>query len=1208
MVAGTKEARLRFVIDSSDAREAARDIDRLADETDRAGRETDQLASSSQKAGSALRGLTGIVAALIGALATREVLEFASAWQETENRLRLVTDSTEELVGVQNDLIAVAQGTFNSFSATANTYAQLARSTEELNISSSELIAVTETINQTIALSGTTAQSAAAALFQFRQGIAAGALRGQELNSVLEQTPELARAIAEGLGVSIGELRELGEEGQLTAERVIGAIQNQAEAVAEDFNNLEPTIGQIQTALSTAFQVQFITPAKDELAEFTDLLADPQTLRNIEAIGETLGRVFEAALGIINQTVSGINEVINRVEIESLTRRIRAVEGLRDDAIAERGRLSSLSPTERVLDNLGSGVSDPLAATDTRITSLNNQIAELTDELKDLIDPVASASRSLDDLGESSDRTATSIEGLGGSADDAEINARGPEDAIARAVAAQVQAVEQRILSGVGVATTERLDSAIIEELKSIRRNLEREDLSQSELLQLSEALNDQTERLQKAIRDAGERDANDQSDFFEDLERFSAGLSELTRSFDLATRGIERFRDESDNTVERLASLAEGVGFGLEGVLGGLQGGIAQLFGSGGFTQTLGQLGSIFGAVGQFGAFVSTAVGLFSAIFGRESSNEAGLGFNTSTGNVTFIDQDGSDADENAQVRDEIFDNATAVIDVIRDLTGANSFNDPSTPINEGGISIGVRNDDIRVGFGGASLNDPNTQFFENSRSGAEEAVDEVIKLFISSLEGGEQELVDFAQAAAGAGRPLEEIVDVLDVLSQVLDENKDALTDYAVAAAQAGRDAQEIAEGVDALNAVLELAAEPLSDVESALKTIDDAVNPVIEDLQALGLSIDEIGQVAIEAARAVGVDFVRQLEQDILDFTNSTVGAFNALIEGQEQILSDAQALLDRGAITPEEFDLVQVRNALEREQFFAGLSPDELETLGDFFGVIEDSGGAVALVLTQLTSAFNDFVDNVGDTRDALQDEADQLRSVADAIFSTRDAIDLRFPSQSGGELLQSLRSELLGLREGALAGDNTAFEQIPDVANRLVDLGRDLFGSTSQFAEVRDFALSILDQTGGLADSRSNKLLSEIEALNTQVDALNDIRDILASPDPSVELLQSQLDQGNIQTDLIRELLAQYIELTQEAQARRLTPEQAQRVTESFFETNEPAAGSGTVQVARFDESVTILSEIRDQNRLMSRYLKQINQEQTRSRASAALTG
>lgn len=230
-------ATLGISIDSRDARTAAGDLNKLAASSTKAQTATDALQGAARKLGSAFGGFSL-------ALIAREVLQTADAYSSLNARLKLVTNGTAALEIAQASLFQVAQESRVGLGATADLYSSLARSTQALGVSQADVIGVTQTINRALIVSGTSAQSAAAALTQLGQGFASGVLRGEELNSILEQTPRLAQAIADGLGVSVGKLRQLGQEGRLTAESVFGALQSQAGKLNDEFAKIPTTVSQ----------------------------------------------------------------------------------------------------------------------------------------------------------------------------------------------------------------------------------------------------------------------------------------------------------------------------------------------------------------------------------------------------------------------------------------------------------------------------------------------------------------------------------------------------------------------------------------------------------------------------------------------------------------------------------------------------------------------------------------------------------------------------------------------------------------------------------------------------------------------------------------------------------------------------------------------------------------------------------------------------
>ena len=209
---------------------------------------------SAAGAGSAFAGIAVRIGALAGAFfSLQKMMGAAEEWTAMNNRLKLVTQGTESFAAAQKNVIDIANSSRQSLSATAELYQRLAMNQAQLGLSGQEMAGVVKTISQTMAISGTSAQSASAALVQLGQAFAAGTLRGDELNSVLEQAPALAEAIAKGMGKTVGELRAMGKEGQLTSEAVVNALKSQAGAVQESFEKMTPTIGQALTVVGNRF-------------------------------------------------------------------------------------------------------------------------------------------------------------------------------------------------------------------------------------------------------------------------------------------------------------------------------------------------------------------------------------------------------------------------------------------------------------------------------------------------------------------------------------------------------------------------------------------------------------------------------------------------------------------------------------------------------------------------------------------------------------------------------------------------------------------------------------------------------------------------------------------------------------------------------------------------------------------------------------------
>jgi len=241
------------------------------------------------------RAFGGLAAAAGIGILTKKIINNINVYSQLSNRLKLVTTDSKNLADIQKALFDVAQDTRGSLESSIDLYTRLARSTKVLGISQERLLGVTESINQAIAISGSDTQASNAAIIQLGQGLAAGALRGQELNSVMEQTPRLAQALSDGLGVTIGELRELGKAGKISAAEVIRALENQAGALRSEFNRTSKTIAQAMQQIENVW-LQTTgsldnTDMVKALDDFRKNLQDPAIANGLKTLATALIKV-----------------------------------------------------------------------------------------------------------------------------------------------------------------------------------------------------------------------------------------------------------------------------------------------------------------------------------------------------------------------------------------------------------------------------------------------------------------------------------------------------------------------------------------------------------------------------------------------------------------------------------------------------------------------------------------------------------------------------------------------------------------------------------------------------------------------------------------------------------------------------------------------------------------------------------------------------
>lgn len=229
--------------------------------------------------------------------AASQTLKYADSYTELQNRMRLVTDSQNEMVAATEAVFDIALRTNQAVGATSEVYQRFAKNAETLKISQAQVAELTETVSKAVAMSGASSASAEAALMQFGQAMASGELRGAELNSVMEQTPGLAQAIADGLGVSVGALKDMGKNGELQIPKVIAALQKVKSSVDSDFNKTITTLSASFTNLETSMmkfvgEVDSTYGVTQKLGDGVEFVAD-----NLEELVKVSG-LFIGALAI----------------------------------------------------------------------------------------------------------------------------------------------------------------------------------------------------------------------------------------------------------------------------------------------------------------------------------------------------------------------------------------------------------------------------------------------------------------------------------------------------------------------------------------------------------------------------------------------------------------------------------------------------------------------------------------------------------------------------------------------------------------------------------------------------------------------------------------------------------------------------------------------------------------------------------------------
>jgi len=229
-------------------------------------------------------------------------LDLAATADQANNlqaRMKLVTGEGQNFTQSWEGVTEVALRTHSALEDTGVLFSRIAQAGRDAGLSaekaSLQSLGLTETINQTVQISGASTEASSAAITQLIQGLQSGVLRGEEFNSVMEQAPRLAKALADGLGVTTGELRKMAESGLLTTQTVITTLQGQSAAVAAEFQRLPPTVGRAMQDLSTQWtlyvqKVDQANGASAAAAKAIQLLAN-----NLQSIAGLLMDLGQAA-------------------------------------------------------------------------------------------------------------------------------------------------------------------------------------------------------------------------------------------------------------------------------------------------------------------------------------------------------------------------------------------------------------------------------------------------------------------------------------------------------------------------------------------------------------------------------------------------------------------------------------------------------------------------------------------------------------------------------------------------------------------------------------------------------------------------------------------------------------------------------------------------------------------------------------------------
>lgn len=224
--------------------------------------------------------LVGPLAAFAGiSFSIHSYIAMSDQLKTIEGQIKNVVKSGKETKRVEEEIYAMAGRSRQSYAESANLFTSVARNASELGKSTDDILKFTEDVSNAMLLGGGSAASQQAALIQLGQALGSGTLRGDELNSIMEQAPKLAETIAKGMGTTIGSLRKLGSEGKLTAKDVFDAVRKQSDSLKKDLGNMPWTVAQASSRIrDSVAQLFFAIENKfgfgDKMARVIATIAD----------------------------------------------------------------------------------------------------------------------------------------------------------------------------------------------------------------------------------------------------------------------------------------------------------------------------------------------------------------------------------------------------------------------------------------------------------------------------------------------------------------------------------------------------------------------------------------------------------------------------------------------------------------------------------------------------------------------------------------------------------------------------------------------------------------------------------------------------------------------------------------------------------------------------------------------------------------------
>jgi tape measure domain-containing protein len=320
-------------------------------------------------------GIKGAFGGIATALSVNELGQMADSFQNIQARLKLATRDANEFAEANENIKRISASSKTSLEATAALYTRISQSLLDVGGTQAQVAATTQAMALGLRLSGATAAESASTMLQFSQAIGSGVLRGEEFNAINEAAPRIMKALADSIGVPVGQLRKLAEEGKITRDILVNSLGSQLPTLIKEAETLPNTISTAFEAaknelLLTVGAIDKITGASNAAANSIGLIT--KSLANLRIAAPTSGGIFSFF------TASSGEEANAQKTIDSLQQKIQSLKKTREELTAPT-LANKLNNT--LLGTLLSGGISDIKTLDNQIFAIQTKI----DYLKGLV-------------------------------------------------------------------------------------------------------------------------------------------------------------------------------------------------------------------------------------------------------------------------------------------------------------------------------------------------------------------------------------------------------------------------------------------------------------------------------------------------------------------------------------------------------------------------------------------------------------------------------------------------------------------------------------------------------------------------------------------------------------------------------------------------------------------------------------------------------